>query len=290
MQQLRDTARGLLERGEVQLVIGYEAGPRGVRPAFIRDPQNVDALIFDPRCVHNLATYLSPRRAHLRAAGKPAVVVKGCDVRAVAGLVRESQIRREDVVLIGVRCGGVLPTATDARPLTAETLADRCVGCTVAEPQRVDVVVGAPAAPPAATARRAKRIAELAALPAAERFAYWTEAFARCVRCNACREVCPLCSCARCLADKSEPQWLERSPHARGNLAWHVTRALHLAGRCVDCGECERVCPAGIPLTLLQRKLADIVRERFDYSVSDDPAVATPVGTFRTDDSQEFIR
>jgi ferredoxin len=67
-------------------------------------------------------------------------------------------------------------------------------------------------------------------------------------------------------------------------------RALHLAGRCVGCGECERFCPVGIPLSLLNRKLQQVVDERFDYVVCDDPETPAPIGDYRPDDSQEFIR
>jgi len=111
-----------------------------------------------------------------------------------------------------------------------------------------------------------------------------------CVRCYACRQVCPLCVCERCVAEKTQPQWIESSPHARGNLSWNITRALHLAGRCVDCGECERFCPVGIPLTLVNRKLQEIVAERFDYKVSEDPENQAPIGGYRLDDEQEFIK
>jgi ferredoxin len=136
----------------------------------------------------------------------------------------------------------------------------------------------------------AKLELDLAQLDLEERSAFWTEQFSKCVRCYACRQVCPLCVCERCVAEKSRPQWIEASPHARGNLSWNITRALHLAGRCVDCGECERFCPVGIPLSLVNRKLQQIVAERYDYTVSDDPENAAPIGDYRLDDQQEFIK
>ena len=98
-----------------------------------------------------------------------------------------------------------------------------------------------------------------------------------------------MCVCERCVADKSQPQWIESSSHGRGNLAWQMNRILHSAGRCGDCGECERACPAGIPLGLLVRKTAQIVERRFGYRAGDDPAAAAPIGAFRNDDPQEFI-
>ena len=98
-----------------------------------------------------------------------------------------------------------------------------------------------------------------------------------------------MCFCERCVADKSVPQWIETSSHPRANLAWHITRALHQAGRCSDCGECERACPADIPLGLLNRKLGMVVEERYSCRVTDDPNQAAPIGAFKLNDSQEFI-
>jgi formate dehydrogenase (coenzyme F420) beta subunit len=264
MEELRDLARRLLSDGAVRVVIGWEEGPRGPRPTFVTTPDGAGRLVFDDRCVHSLASYLNPRRTHVRRLGKPAVVVKPSDARAIAVLLRDAQIAREDVVLIGVRCGQA--------------------------PELCDFVVGPELPPQSGREALDERVREMDARSASERWAFWTGEFARCVRCYACREACPLCVCERCVADKSVPQWIESSPHVRGNLAWHVTRALHQAGRCVGCGECERACPAGIPLGLLNRKLQQSVQQRFGYVASEDPGVCSPVGTFRQEDPQEFIR
>ena len=287
--ELRELARTLLAEGRVGLVIGWEEGPRGARPAFITRAGDAGRLIFDARCTHDLAAYLSPRRSNLAALGKKAVVVKPCDAKAVAGLIRETQLKRDDVVLIGVRCGGVLADPTRPAEVSPETVAPRCAECQSHEPKLADHVVGAPAAAPPVSALP-DLLASLEAMAPAERWAFWQSELSRCVRCHACREVCPLCFCERCVADKTQPQWIESSAHGRGNFAWHLTRAIHLAGRCVGCGECERACPAAIPLGLLNKKVAHVMAERFNYVATDDPAVPCPIGTFRQDDTQEFIR
>jgi len=292
VSELQDTARRLLDEGTVQVVIGWEQGPRGARPAFVTSAADCDRLIFDARCVHDLAAFLNPRRGQVAALGTAAVVVKGCDAKAVAGLLREAQLERDQIVLIGVRCGGVAggPEGATAPELTAETVAARCWGCDVREPGSVDVLVGEPQPEPPATAALDERVAALDALSPAERLAFWTKELARCTQCYACRQACPLCCCERCIVEKTEPQWIETSPHPRGNFAWHLTRAQHLAGRCVGCGECERACPVGIPLALINRKLQQVVYELYGYTVSEDPAVPAPIGAYAVDDTQDFIR
>lgn len=289
MKELRELAEKLLSEGTVGVVVGWEEGRFGVRPAFITRPEDAGRLVFDARCVHNLATYLNPRRTHLRRLGKPAVVVKGCDARAVAGLLRESQLARDQLVLIGVRCGGVLARPEPHVDLSAATVADRCNDCTCREPHLVDYLVGElPPAPPGGNARDLE-LERILALSPAERWTFWQGHLERCTRCQACREACPMCFCERCMADKTQPTWIESSPHGRGVLAWHVLRAMHLAGRCVDCGECARACPADIPLGLLNHYLARVVAERFDHRPSDDPTLPAPIGAYRLDDAQEFI-
>jgi ferredoxin len=289
MKELQELARSLLAEGTVQVVIGWEQGPRGVRPAFVTSPDDCQRLLFDARCVHNLAVYLSPRRDLVRELGRPAVVVKGCDARAVAGLIRESQLARDQVVLIGVRCGGVSEAATGDAGLSAETVAARCSACTSRTPQLADHVVGPELPPPPESRRREQQLAAIAAMTPEQRWSYWQEHLSTCLRCHACRQICPMCFCERCLADKTRPRWIEPSPHARGNLAWHLVRALHLAGRCVGCGECERACPVDIPLGLIQSKVAGIVAEHFGYRACDDPEVPAPIGDYRLDDREDFI-
>lgn len=298
MNDLRELARKLLADGTVKAVVGWEnvdvpsapeEGPRGVRPAFVTDPGQADRLVFDGRCVHNLAAYLSPRRAHVAKLGKLAVVVKGCDARAVAGLIREGQVKREELVVVGVRCGGVVRHPALGPEITPETVSERCADCPDREPTLVDHVVGpaAPDAPPASS--RPDRLGALDGLAVAERWAFWRRELERCVRCYACREVCPMCICVQCVADANRPQWVDCSPTLRGNVAWHITRALHQAGRCSGCLECERACPEGIPVGLLARHVARSVERRFAYRSTQDPAAEAPMGTYRPEDEQEFI-
>jgi len=122
-----------------------------------------------------------------------------------------------------------------------------------------------------------------------ERMAYWMEELSRCVKCYACREVCPLCYCNRCIADKNRPTIIDTSATLKGNFAWQIVRAFHLAGRCVSCGECARVCPAGIDLGLLNLTLARAAEEHFQYRAGIDPEKTPIIGAYSLEDKEEFI-
>jgi ferredoxin len=132
-------------------------------------------------------------------------------------------------------------------------------------------------------------IAEFEKLPAEARWRQLTEELSRCIRCYACRAVCPNCYCPTCFVDASQPGWVGRTNDESDNVMFHIMRAMHMAGRCVECGACARACPMDIDLMRLNRKVARIVRERFNHVSGmnlDDPL---PMTTFSPDDAQEFI-
>jgi formate dehydrogenase (coenzyme F420) beta subunit len=286
LDELHKTCRRLLEEGQVQVVIGYGpspfAGPSGADgaaiPMFVTRPEDVARLAWNDRCFANLAAYLT--RKEIRNLGKAAICVKGCDERALVVLEKESQIDRSQLVVIGLACDGV------GQPRSA-----KCAACEVRTPRRADVIVGKPseAAAPDAKSRYAA-LEEFLAKPVEERMAFWREEFSRCVKCYACRQVCPMCYCQRCIADKNRPRVISSSPTLEGSFAWHISRAFHLAGRCVGCEECSRACPAGIDLRLLNLSLAKAGEEGFGFLAGMDPEAEPIVGSYSRGDREEFIR
>jgi ferredoxin len=83
---------------------------------------------------------------------------------------------------------------------------------------------------------------------------------------------------------------VETTPRPAGNFAWHVVRAMHLAGRCAGCAECERVCPMDIPLNLLNRKMAQELKELYGYEAGLQPKEKGPLTSYEEKDDQSFIK
>jgi formate dehydrogenase (coenzyme F420) beta subunit len=319
-KSLRAIARDVLSRDDVACLIGYEQGSYGfrVQPCVLTDPDQVDRLIFSTLCVHNLTNYLTleqigPLSKADIGTGKIAVVVKGCDSRAITVLCAENGIKRENLCVIGVHSPGVVnlkkleqrfpnvlvgdvsldgdtfTVSVDGRSETvprAELVNAKCLRCKSNVPLGCDVVVEGP------EHSMSDDFADIAALEAQsveERRLMWQEEFSRCIRCYACRNSCPLCYCSECILDKLRPQFVRRSVDYPENLLFHAARAFHLAGRCIECGECERVCPQDISLMALNRKLAKDVKELFDYVPGSDPGQKALFVTFKPNDPDEGI-
>ena len=270
-QKIQAAARELLADQSVDVVIGYQVGwaEDVATPCFVTEISTVDKLVFNEHCVQNLAQYLvglegylTSRFSALDEKPRVALVAGPAAMRSIVGLIQEHQFGREDLVVLGVTDGAQVGIEPDIEVGRIEHVADA-------------VHAG---------------VQELESLSFAERWAWWEQEFSKCIRCYACRQVCPFCYCEECIAEENQPQWIGRSPSPANNRSWNVIRAFHLVGRCIDCGECERACPMAIPLRLLNVKMIDEVQEAFDYEAGMDMEADPPLVTFRVDDADDFIR
>ncbi|MEW5785189.1 MAG: 4Fe-4S dicluster domain-containing protein [Bacillota bacterium] len=323
LEKLRKTAAEVVSRDDVKYLIGWRPGTFGYRvsPCFVEDAAGAAELTFSPLCTANLAGYLTlvekrpvprGREADNR---KVALMVKGCDSRAVAQLLSEKGIKREQVIVIGCPCPGVVDLdllaakfpenekpvalkwsdggfvlAADGKETVVPrdaVLAEKCRLCRYPNPVFSDIMLGEAVEPWVPAEDSA--VAGVEGKGLAERASYWEEQFSQCLRCYACRNACPLCYCQDCILDRLNPTWINRAVNFSENTAFHIARAFHLAGRCVDCGECRRACPVNIPLGQLNRKLAREVREQYGFEAGLDPEAAPFQASYKPDDPEEFI-
>lgn len=310
MQELRNRAKELLTNEEVSRVLAWKIGDLSYNPepAYFSNESDLEELVYNEFCGANLSKYLIEAA---KLEGKTAVCLKPCDTYSFNQLLKEHRIDRDKTYVIGIACSGKLNIekiqqqgikgiqAIDGTKVTTlygekefdrETaLLERCHVCKGKEHRIYDELLGE-----SEETNDAERFAEVDVIEQMnpeEKFLFFQGELSKCIRCNACRNVCPACSCRKCVFDSNKFDSATKvNTDSFEEKMFHVIRAFHVAGRCTDCGECSRVCPQGIPLHLFNRKFIKDIDELYgEFKAGEDSETKGPLTDFTFDDAEPSI-
>jgi ferredoxin len=235
--------REWLETGKIDLFLGYKMVAGHPLPyAFsLADLGEVSELIAGP------ARYALEKMAHEIVTAKPelkvGIMARDCNRRALNVLLVHQQVAPGQVMVLDVNCcPSPLREHADCSALETKTIGFYKKEVGIDNNLSVEN-------------------AEIFEQP--ERFARWMYEFQKCLKCYGCRDICPVCFCRECSLEHEDLIGTGELPPEVP--IFHLVRAVHMAGRCIDCGLCEDACPADIPLRLLYRKVNDIIAKEFDY-------------------------
>jgi len=267
MTSLQNKVTELFENGTINLLIGFkEAIHKLPVPCFIDNVSQVEQLIFTPSCKGNLSVYL--HKTEVKQAKKVGILANVATLRAIVQLVSENQLGDIEKTVITLDAKGELVVFATMDELEAYVQANF----------------------PDMSEEDKKLLDQLNAMSRTERWQYWTEQFSACVKCYACRAVCPMCYCSSCTVEGNQPQWIKVSSETTGNLEWHTMRAMHLGGRCINCGECGRICPVGIPVHMLTVKMNQDIEAEFGAKTGFSVKNGYALNSFKPGDKEQFIK
>ena len=303
----------LLKNGTVNRVFGWKAGEfdYDVTPALFTSAEELEKeFVWNDFCGANFSKYLV--KETIKSDEKVLVFLKPCDTYSFNQLLTEHRFDREKVYVIGVPCNGmadvstikekadgilsvsekedkiVITTLYDGEVVVAkeEVLSERCKNCKSRKHVAYDELLGEDGE--VCDSNRFDEVAQLEKMSPDERFAFWQNELSRCIRCNACRDVCPACTCEKCVFDNPESAVENKAPSNEfEEKMFHIIRAFHVAGRCTDCGECSRVCPQNIPLHLLNRKFIKDINELYgEYQAGAEVGSRAPIVDYTVDDAE----
>jgi formate dehydrogenase (coenzyme F420) beta subunit len=171
----------------------------------------------------------------------------------------------------------------------SEILQQNCSVCVHRNPVIYDELVADPVQEQTDVDRYAD-VREIETMDSEAKWRFFEDLLAPCIRCYACRNACPLCYCPTCFVDESNPQWVGKSQNAADIRTFHFLRAYHCAGRCTDCGACERACPVGINMRVFTKKLEKDCFELFGWEAGLSADDRPPLDVYRPEDPDDFIK
>lgn len=240
---MQATVKRWLEEGAIDIFLGYKVTHGHPLPhGFVRERlEELGDLVDSPYRypLEKFAGHLIAVRPNL----KIGMFARDCNRRAINVLSIFNQLPADQIKTINVNCC----------PSDLKTHGD----CSYLQPR--------PSGPYKVQAGIDNTLApsQVEALDPGERLGRWMYEFQKCIKCYGCRNICPVCFCTACSLEHDA--LVATGPLPPEVPIFHLVRAVHMAGRCVDCGLCEAACPMNIPLRLLYRKVNEIVVALFDY-------------------------
>ena len=304
-------AKEKLASGAVQQVIGWRRGlfDEDVTPSTFKDAADLEKnFVFNKYCKANLSKYLvkitraietaktttrtnnamakqrDPNAAEAPIPNEKVLAfLKPGDTHSFCQLLKENRITRDDVYIVAVPCSCEMDESVKE--------GEGCDHCRNKKHVVYDEVVGKAREEAIGDPSRFEGVEKIAAMTADERHEFWKNEFSRCIRCNACRDVCPACTCEKCVFDNNNLYTSQKVAQVSFEESlYHIIRAWHVAGRCTDCGECSRVCPEHIPLHLLNRKFVKDIDEIYGpYIAGSDMETKPPMLTWTAGDAEPSV-
>ncbi len=311
IDKIKGISERLLREGVVDMIIGFRKGtvPMMNEPCFVKSSEDIKNLVWDSNCGINLANYLTDRKE------KIGVIAKGCDSRNIVTHIIENKIVRDQLFIIGAPCKGMIDrhkinsmfekeikevVEEESKIIVkgdgfekilskAEILQENCAICIHRNPVIYDELV-ADLVEEQKDVDRYEDVRRIEAMPPEEKYRFFDNLLSACIRCYACKNACPLCYCPTCFVDESRPQWVGKSINPTDTRTFHFLRAFHCAGRCTDCGACERACPMGIKVRTFTKKLEKDCLELYGWEAGLSLDERPPLDTYRPDDPEDFIK